>query len=594
MLSKRKKTLIFFLLPILILILFGKIYIYDTHRKFMDINWLHSANPNEQRITAHRTIQSPLGNLHDAFITLMRVGDETSVPYLIGALKWGPNSNKGDSVVCTWAHCREALYKITNFDFGYKYKDWAEWWKKYKNTDRKKWLWDGFVLRGYELDEENDNKTITFLIKAASGTFPYSVENACFLLNSLFKKPIIVKALRKTAKSPEKEMRVGTVHILYQMNFMDKLRDFYLDSDRGVRELARSKLNDLLSQELISDNFKVPIKESTGSYNSKIKINEAKQILYIGCYHKNLSKKYKLAAFSLKENKILWTFPCKKWVSSIPLAEGGKIYFVSGNKYVYCITEATRELVWICQIKDNPMYAYDNKVIVKNKNVYFSDHENFYCVDKNTGNLNWKLNINPKTDAFCSNDESLIVLTSSEELLAISFDGKILAREEIGFSPGGIAVNKKNVYFFTRENKTGYAYLNASDSKTFKLKWRTKIGKIWNWSNAAPLIYSNELFVCSDNFIVALSLDNGEIIWEIKDEADSEIKIYNENLLIMRSRGCRITFRDITTGEIIKILDKPRLHETPFVNKQYLVCSDTDGNLWIIDPLIKKRRKGVN
>ena len=72
------------------------------------------------------------------------------------------------------------------------------------------------------------------------------------------------------------------------------------------------------------------------------------------------------------------------------------------------------------------------------------------------------------------------------------------------------------------------------------------------------------------------------------------IKIYNENLLIMRSRGCRITFRDITTGEIIKILDKPRLHETPFVNKQYLVCSDTDGNLWIIDPLIKKRRKGVN
>lgn len=58
----------------------------------------------DQRSLCHRLLRLPGGH-HDVFVMLIRIGDESSVPYLIRSLRWAPEVKDGEGVACTWAHC---------------------------------------------------------------------------------------------------------------------------------------------------------------------------------------------------------------------------------------------------------------------------------------------------------------------------------------------------------------------------------------------------------------------------------------------------------------------------------------------------------
>jgi hypothetical protein len=80
--------------------------------------------PEMRRAVAHYYLRRG-GLVHDVCITLIDVGDPSSVELLVAAL---PNRAElsGNGVECTWSHCAEALKRITGKQCGFSREDWEE------------------------------------------------------------------------------------------------------------------------------------------------------------------------------------------------------------------------------------------------------------------------------------------------------------------------------------------------------------------------------------------------------------------------------------------------------------------------------------
>ena len=108
-----------------------------------------SAGPVAIRQACHRAIRwyPPAG--HDAYIHLAFVGDETSVPRLIRAMRWAPCAENGWE--CTWSHCSQALCAITNQAPRPSYRAWRTWYEANRGKSRDQWIADGFRAAGYDV-----------------------------------------------------------------------------------------------------------------------------------------------------------------------------------------------------------------------------------------------------------------------------------------------------------------------------------------------------------------------------------------------------------------------------------------------------------
>lgn len=97
--------------------------IWVPHNKIKNMDWLATATSEELREVAHKILSYPFGNHHDAYLVLIKRGNEESIPYLLNRLKQFKDK---DFIECTHDHLVEALKKITGKDFGYYYEDWKK------------------------------------------------------------------------------------------------------------------------------------------------------------------------------------------------------------------------------------------------------------------------------------------------------------------------------------------------------------------------------------------------------------------------------------------------------------------------------------
>ena len=87
--------------------------------------WMENATSDDIREKAHDVLRYPVVTHHDAILSLIEHGNQDSVPYLLGWLKWHDWLNADDDFVeCTKDHCLEALRNITGTDLGNSYADW--------------------------------------------------------------------------------------------------------------------------------------------------------------------------------------------------------------------------------------------------------------------------------------------------------------------------------------------------------------------------------------------------------------------------------------------------------------------------------------
>lgn len=84
---------------------------------------------DEVRARLHAILRPPIFGGHDPFLDAQRVGDWTTVPLLIGCLRWQEETDPGEPMICTKAHCLSSLRAITGHDAGTNYGDWRDWWR---------------------------------------------------------------------------------------------------------------------------------------------------------------------------------------------------------------------------------------------------------------------------------------------------------------------------------------------------------------------------------------------------------------------------------------------------------------------------------
>lgn len=95
------------------------------HRQLEAMLQSRTATPGELRDAAHAALRFPSLNPHDVYLVLLDHGDASSVPVLIHSLRWQPHTPTHGRMICTKAHCLEALRKLTGRDMGKNYEDWA-------------------------------------------------------------------------------------------------------------------------------------------------------------------------------------------------------------------------------------------------------------------------------------------------------------------------------------------------------------------------------------------------------------------------------------------------------------------------------------
>lgn len=100
------------------------------NQKMGEVDWWENASEDEIRRVSHQVLRFPLGNHHDAFIALDKIGNAQSVSLLIRALKWQDQPGEDGFVVCTTDHCLSALRSLTGVEHGASFKAWNEWWEK--------------------------------------------------------------------------------------------------------------------------------------------------------------------------------------------------------------------------------------------------------------------------------------------------------------------------------------------------------------------------------------------------------------------------------------------------------------------------------
>jgi len=92
--------------------------------------------PATQRAQLHQILdraKDENDGIHDACGDLRYVGDVSSVPHIIRALRFFPDeeiAGTGRGIVCTQQHCVDVLRKLTGVDVGVSYTSWQKWWEE--------------------------------------------------------------------------------------------------------------------------------------------------------------------------------------------------------------------------------------------------------------------------------------------------------------------------------------------------------------------------------------------------------------------------------------------------------------------------------
>jgi len=88
-----------------------------------------SSDEKRELSTAIAGIESDPERAHDEYIRVSRFGSKDAVPILIQAISKLERPNERGNVICTSAHCIEALERMTRKNFGYDQSAWERWWR---------------------------------------------------------------------------------------------------------------------------------------------------------------------------------------------------------------------------------------------------------------------------------------------------------------------------------------------------------------------------------------------------------------------------------------------------------------------------------
>ncbi|HOI56060.1 MAG TPA: hypothetical protein PLP01_12480 [Phycisphaerae bacterium] len=126
---------------------------------------------------------------HDQFINLWHVGDASSIPYILWALRAMPENGP---MACTWWHGLDALKHITNHSDGNTRQDWVRWYEANRHRSVMQWWADGFAAEGFDVQADGSGDSVRQLLAVMGRSYwfqeapkPWLAHNAARMLNQL-------------------------------------------------------------------------------------------------------------------------------------------------------------------------------------------------------------------------------------------------------------------------------------------------------------------------------------------------------------------------------------------------------------------------
>jgi hypothetical protein len=290
----------------------------------------------------HKALSSP-GDPHDVILEIGKIGDATSVPFLIEALaKQGTVPREGQyGAICTRFHVLEALQAITNHDAGRNAEDWRPWYEKNKDKTQKQWIKDGFVEHGFPVSDPPDDAFVTALIRASDPKYqPHYLQTNALRILRIVPSDTVVRLTKAMSLSTESAPRTATVAALERVDGtarLQVLRELTKDSDLDVAENALRALNEALRSTLptIAAETVWDIHLAKAGVHVLNVLDDHTVVLGIGY---GFVDKARVAGLDLVTHKIIWTYPTTGGVRSNAVRIGERLYFVSDDRVLHCIS----------------------------------------------------------------------------------------------------------------------------------------------------------------------------------------------------------------------------------------------------------------
>jgi len=308
------------------------------------------------------------------------------------------------------------------------------------------------------------------------------------------------------------------------------------------------------------------------------------------------------------EPAVKWTFKTDGPIQSSASVSEGKLYFGSGDNYLYCLDEKSGSLIW----KFKTSGAVHSSPAVNNGVVYFGSYDGFfYALDQHTGSLKWQYKTDgekrfsgrglhgrqPKDSVFQDDwdfflsspavkDDIVYFGTGSGYLYALD---KTNGQEKWKFKTDGVihaspAIAYGNVYFGSWDT-----YLYALDAQTGNEKWKFKTGTDTVYSNqtgmqGSPMIADSILyFGCRDSHLYALNAIDGKLKWKRFNDFSwvSTSPVVFKDKLIYATADSRslIALNKLTGDSIYHVNTKGWIFSSPSVAGNEVYFGDLLGNL---------------
>ena len=296
--------------------------------------------------------------------------------------------------------------------------------------------------------------------------------------------------------------------------------------------------------------------------------------------------------------------PTENKIYGSPVVIKDKLYFGCQLGYLSCNKFDTSEPVWKNSEQfDNGLGAVTSTLAANDSLVFFGTGQgNFYAYDlygdikiwsfKTGKNISAPPNTDPKNPIV----NGLVVggpKIVGDKIYFGSWDGKMYCLDANKGKEIWSYATKSKVYASPAivDNKLYFSNFGGEiiclDTGSGKEIWKTKLPR---GTLSSPVVFGSRLWVgCKDSKLYCLNTSNGETLWDYQapdnDFGIESCPIIDEENVYGTTAGGNTFALDRKTGKQIwqAQTSKTSLLADPLIVRDYLICADYDGVLYVID-----------
>ncbi len=520
-------------------------------------------------------------NLHDAYISLISIGNKASVPLLIERLRkdYGatePVLRPGvmEGFDCAQLHLVDALRSITNTDQGMHYPRWAAWWQKNKDFSQQQWMLTGFATAGLHVTEPIDQQFGLELIEQVGRNTRFLAFNASHLLAN-------VSAEQRTAWtsaasiSPDRFRRLGAIAMLRQFGgneAEDILRGLSADSDLEIRRSALFTLNESLRISLQAPPESARILFSAG------KSNWIRGLAFSGDTLIAAFREGDVKAFDIHTFQQLWTRRVFEGAGDHILVIGNRIILAAQDGGLAALDQQGKILWHTTPNPHDEIY----RLVPHGDEILVVGTKSLERVDPRTGEIISRIRpVGLVTDgdssesrAFFSDKNGLHLVTDSSSPIP-----PVPHATGVSASPDSVCV-------ISGAEKNSVTCLTAD---TLSVRWTQPISGDNTWGHSvAPIQDGSRVLVPTSEDLTAFSASDGSVQWTTASSQGSQGTIVpTEFGFLIQNIHYELELRNPANGEVLRAWPRTQNAAMQGVMKiaahgHLAAIADFNGTMWLV------------